>query len=129
MSFTLTSMLAIGAGAALGAWIRWFFAMLLNQLLPTLPLGTLLVNMVGGLFAGGVLALLAMSWFESDTFKLFLTTGFMGGLTTFSTFTTESLSLFQKQEYMWAILHTSSHVLGALACAVAGYALVQYMRA
>lgn len=128
MNVTLTSALAIGAGATLGAWFRWFFAMLLNYFLPTLPLGTLLVNMLGGLLAGIALALLAAGWFESQTLRLFITTGFLGGLTTFSTFTSESLTLLQKQEYVWAIVHTSSHVLGALLCAALGYVAVQYLR-
>lgn len=128
MSFTLTSALAIGAGATLGAWFRWFFAMLLNHLLPTLPLGTLLVNVMGGLFAGIVLGLLALGWFESQTVKLFVTTGFLGGFTTFSTFTSESLMLVQKQDYLSAILHTSTHVIAALLFAAAGYALVEYFR-
>jgi CrcB protein len=128
MSFTLSSALAIGAGATLGAWFRWFFAVLLNQYFPPMPLGTLLVNVIGGLLAGIVLALLTFGWFESQTLRLFVTTGFLGGLTTFSTFTSESLNLVQKHEYLWAIVHTSTHIVGALVFAAIGYALVHYFR-
>lgn len=129
MNITLTSALAVGAGAAIGAWCRWFFAMLLNHILPGIPLGTLLVNMLGGFLAGAVLALLASGWFSATELRLFITTGFLGGLTTFSTFTTESLQHFHKQDYGWLILHTSSHVIGALLFAVLGYAFVQFIRA
>lgn len=128
MNIGFNALLAVCAGASIGASFRWIFAMSFNQVFPQLPLGTLIVNMVGGLLAGIMVASLSAGWFESTTLRLFITTGFMGGLTTFSTFTTESLQLLQKQDYVWFALHTFSHVLGALVCAVVGYALVQTLR-
>ena len=120
--------MAVCAGASIGASFRWFFAMGFNHVFPQLPLGTLIVNMLGGLLAGLMIAFLSFGWFESTELKLFVTTGLMGGLTTFSTFTTESLQLLHKQDYLWFGLHTASHVLGALLCAMIGYAIAQMLK-
>lgn len=128
MTFGINALLAVCAGASVGATARWLFAMGFNHIFPQLPLGTLIVNMLGGLLAGIMAALLSAGWFDSVTMRLFITTGFMGGLTTFSTFTTESLQLLHKQDYLWFGLHTASHVLGALLFAIAGYALVQMIK-
>ncbi len=123
-----TSALAIGLGAALGAWGRWGLCMLLNAVLPNLPLGTLIVNLSGGFMMGMVLAAIGLDTLVHPRLLLFITTGFLGGLTTFSAFTGESLSLLQKQEYWWAAIHASSHVFGALFMAATGYAIIHYLR-
>ncbi|MEQ1487290.1 MAG: fluoride efflux transporter CrcB [Methylotenera sp.] len=123
-----TNILAVGLGAALGAWGRWALNLLFNSLLPNLPLGTLIANLSGGLIMGVVLAFIAFGSFEPVGMRLFIITGFLGGLTTFSAFTGESLTLLQKHEYCWAAIHVSSHVFGALLMAAIGYALVQYLR-
>lgn len=120
----LMGVLAVGAGAALGAWVRWGLGILFNTILPNLPLGTLIANMSGGLIMGAVLGLIGIGTLEHPNLRLFITTGFLGGLTTFSAFTGESLFLLQKQEYVWAAVHTSSHVFGALLMAVIGYVVV-----
>jgi len=78
MNIGLNAILAISAGASIGATIRWLFATGFNHVFPQLPLGTLIVNMIGGLLAGLTLALLSAGWFESVTMRLFVTTGFMG---------------------------------------------------
>lgn len=124
-----SSTLAVGLGAALGAWSRWGLCLLLNSVLPNLPLGTLLVNLSGGFMMGMVLAFIGLETLQHPSLLLFVTTGFLGGLTTFSAFTGESLSLLQKHEYGWALIHVSSHVFGALFMAAMAYALVQYLRA
>lgn len=124
----LTNALAIALGATLGAWARWLLGMFFNQLLPNLPLGTLLANLIGGLLMGMTLGFLGLGKLDNDSLRLLITTGFLGGLTTFSAFTGESLTLLQKQEYVWAIFHTSSHVLGALFMAAIGYMLIQYLK-
>lgn len=127
-AINFTSALAIGLGAALGAWCRWVLCILLNSVLPNLPLGTLLVNLTGGFLMGVVLALVGLETLQHPRTLLFVTTGFLGGLTTFSAFTGESLSLLQKHAYGWALIHVSSHVFGALFMAAIAYALVQYLR-
>lgn len=121
-------MLAIGAGAALGAWSRWGLGLALNTILPNFPLGTLVANLIGGLLMGVAMGLIGVGSLDSASLRLFVTTGFLGGLTTFSAFTGESLSLLHKQEYMLVMLHTCSHVFGALLMAAAGVAFIQYLK-
>lgn len=128
MNINITNALAIAIGATLGAWCRWSLGMMFNALLPNLPLGTLAANLVGGLMMGVALALIGLGTIDSQSARLFITTGFLGGLTTFSAFTGESLTLLQKQEYYWAAIHTSSHVFGALLMAIIGYAIAQHLR-
>lgn len=106
---------AVGIGAALGAWLRWWLGLLLNPVFPAVPLGTLVANLVGGYLMGLVVGLMA---FYSDLpmeLRLLITTGFLGGLTTFSTFSGEAVALIARQQYGWAAAHVFSHVLGSLA--------------
>lgn len=128
MQITLLNALAIAVGATFGAWGRWWLGLLFNHVFPQLPFGTLAANLVGGFLMGAVLALIQFGQLEALHWRLMITTGFLGGLTTFSAFTGESLLLLQKQQYGWALLHTSSHVLGALIFAGLGFALVNYCR-
>ena len=81
--------LAVGGGAAAGAWLRWWLGMLLNPFFPTLPLGTLAANLTGGLLMGFAMELLTRHAVFSPEARLLMTTGFLGGLTTFSTFSAE----------------------------------------
>lgn len=125
----ITNAFAIALGATLGAWIRWILGMFFNHLLTNLPIGTLLANLSGGLMVGITLGFIGLGTLDNQSVRLFITTGFLGGLTTFSSFTGESLILLQKQEYCWAAIHTCSHVFGALFMASLGYIFVQYLRA
>lgn len=112
---------AVAGGAALGALARWRVGLWLNAAWAGFPLGTLLVNAVGGLCIG-----LAMVWFlrfPNETLRLLLVTGFLGGMTTFSAFSGESLALLQRGQWGWALGHTLAHVVGALACAAVGFQL------
>jgi CrcB protein len=87
------------------------------------PLGTLLVNCVGGFLIG-----MALYWFErapDETLRLLVVTGFLGGFTTFSSYSVESLIMLQRGELVLAFAHTAAHVLGALACAAIGFRLCQ----
>ncbi len=127
-AINFTNALLIGLGATLGAWGRWGLGVALNALLPNLPLGTLAANLGGGFMMGLAIGLIGLGSIEHPSLRLFITTGFLGGLTTFSAFTGESLSLLQKHEYCWAALHASSHVFGALLMAAIGFAAVQYFR-
>ena len=123
-----TNILAIGAGAAMGAWIRWGLGLLLNVIFPSFPLGTLAVNLCGGLMMGLAMGLIGVGSLDNASLRLFITTGFLGGLTTFSAFTGESLALLHKQDYVLATLHTCSHVFGALLMAALGVALIEYLK-
>jgi len=125
---SFTNMLAIGTGAALGAWSRWGLGLALNNIWPDLPLGTLVANLTGGLLMGVAMGLIGVGSLDSASMRLFVTTGFLGGLTTFSAFTGESLALLHKQEYALALLHTCGHVFGALLMAAAGVAFIQYLK-
>ncbi|NOT15468.1 MAG: fluoride efflux transporter CrcB [Methylotenera sp.] len=126
LNFTNAAWIALGA--TLGAWARWGLGLVMNAILPNLPLGTLLANLSGGLLMGIALGLMSAGHLESQGLKLLITTGFLGGLTTFSAFTGESLLLLQKHAYSWAAIHISSHVFGALLMAAIGFALVQYIK-
>jgi CrcB protein len=115
---------AVGLGAACGAWLRWGLSTLLNTCLPQFPLGTLVTNLFGGFLMG-----LVLGWMHSvEQFpvelRLLLTTGFLGGLTTFSAFSAESFGLLIRHQYFWAAIHTISHVLGALLFTAAGFYLM-----
>jgi len=111
--------LAVACGAALGALLRWYAGLSLNAVWAAFPLGTLAVNCGGGLLIG-----LALAWFQhlpNETLRLLLVTGFLGGLTTFSSFSGESLFLLQRGEFGLALAHTLAHVVGSLACAALGF--------
>jgi CrcB protein len=114
--------LAVALGAAAGALLRWRASVWLNDA-AVLPLGTLLVNCVGGLAVGA--AMLVFARVPHDTWRLLVVTGFLGGLTTFSAFSAESLAFLQRGQWPLALLHTLAHVVGALGCAALGYGLAR----
>ena len=116
----LLSLLAIGLGAACGAWLRWLLGLTLNHLLPTLPLGTLAANLIGGYLIGVAVALFATHAELPAAAKLFVITGFLGGLTTFSTFSAEVVSLLAQAQYGWAMTAAAVHLLGSLAMTALG---------
>ena len=127
-AINFTNALLVGLGAALGAWSRWGLGIALNAIVPSFPLGTLLVNLTGGLMMGVAMGLIGFGGLDTPSLRLFVTTGFLGGLTTFSAFTGESLSLLHKHEYFLATVHACSHVFGALLMAALGVALVEYIK-
>jgi fluoride exporter len=104
---------AVGIGAALGAWTRWGLSIVLNPIMPSLPLGTLAANLIGGLLIGIVMGL-AEPLNLSVTTRLLLVTGFLGGLTTFSTFSAESVGLLMKGETVSTVLLVGAHLAGSL---------------
>ena len=116
----LKSLLVIAVGASLGAWLRWILGMKLNALFPTIPPGTVVANMVGGYIIGLAIAFLAASPTLSPEWRLLIITGFCGGLTTFSTFSAETVALIQEGRLVWALGSISLHVLGSLAMTAAG---------
>ena len=116
---------AVGAGAALGAWIRWGLGIALNASM--LPLGTLAANLGGGLLMGAALAYFVATPVQNEL-RLFVMTGFLGGLTTFSAFSAEAFNFLQKQQYAWAAAHISSHVVGSLLMTAFGFWLITTLR-
>jgi CrcB protein len=115
-----TSLLGVGAGAVLGAWLRFWFAVKLNPVFPTIPLGTLVSNLVGGYVVGVAMGAIATSAGLSPQVRLFLITGFCGGLTTFSTFSAETVDLFARGQIGWAFGEIIVHVTGSLAATALG---------
>ncbi len=118
---TLMQALAVAAGSAAGGLMRWLVGVVLNPLWGGFGLGTLAVNCIGGFAIGA-----AIVWFArtpDDVLRLFVITGVLGGFTTFSSFSAESLSLVQRGEWPLALAHTLAHVLGALVCAGLGFKL------
>ena len=114
---------AVSFGASVGALLRWGAGLWLNARWSGFPLGTLFVNCVGGLVIGA-----ALFWLErspNEMMRLLLVTGLLGGFTTFSAFSAESLILVQRGELLLALTHTAAHVIGSLACAALGFRIAQ----
>lgn len=119
------SFVAVGVGAALGAWLRWGLGALLNPVLPPLPLGTLGANLLGGYLVGVAVAVFAQHPGLPPEGRLFLITGFLGGLTTFSTFSAEAVHLLSRGEVAWAAGHMGLHLAGSLAMTFLGMLTVK----
>jgi fluoride exporter len=124
----LGSVLAIGIGAALGALLRWWLAVGFNGLFPSLPPGTLMANVIGGYGIGVAMALFAHQVWLPPEWRLFVITGFLGGLTTFSTFSAEVVSQLQQGRIGWALGTIAIHVGGSLLATLAGIASYEALR-
>jgi len=123
-----SAFLAVGIGAALGAWLRWGLGLWLNPMLPSLPLGTLAANLVGGYLIGIAAGFFALSSNLPIELRLLIITGFLGGLTTFSTFSSEAVDLLTSSQYGWAAAHVLGHVLGSLAMTALGLLTIQLLK-
>jgi len=119
------SVAAVGIGAAVGAWLRWALGVWLNPLFAHLPLGTLAANLVGGLLMGVLIGLVDAHADLSPTLRLFAGTGFLGGLTTFSTFSGEAAVLLDRGDYGWAGALVTAHVTGSVVATLVGLFLVR----
>ena len=113
---------AVGIGAALGAWLRWGLNIWLGGLHAKVAAGTLTANLGGGYLIGIALGFFASYPNLAPEWRLFAITGFLGGLTTFSSFSGESMVLLQRGDYGWALAHTALHLFGSIACCIAGFA-------
>ena len=116
----LYAFLAVGIGAALGAWLRWGLGLWLNPAVPNLPLGTLSANLVGGYLIGLAVAFFAQYSAVSPEWRLLIITGFLGGLTTFSTFSAETVTLLLRGQYAWGAGIITAHLGGSLLMTVLG---------
>lgn len=114
--------LAVGAGAAIGAWLRWGLSLWLARLHLHVNLGTLVANVAGGYLVGLALAFFAQHPSLAPAWRLFAITGLLGGLTTFSTFAGESVLLLGRGQLGWALAHGALHLFGSLVACAAGLA-------
>ena len=126
MGYTIA---AVSIGAALGALLRWWLAIQLNPGTPGLPLGTLAANLIGGYLVG-----VAVAYFSNNAnlpveARLFIITGFLGGLTTFSTFSAETVTMLMREQYGWALGTICAHLGGSLVMTVLGIITVKWVAA
>lgn len=124
----LYAFIAIGLGAALGAWLRWGLGLWLNPSLTELPLGTLSANLIGGYLVGFAVAFFMQHPGLSPEWRLFIITGFLGGLTTFSTFSAETVTLLMRGQYLWGSAIIAAHLGGSLLMTVLGIQTVKWMQ-
>jgi CrcB protein len=120
--------IAVGLGAAIGAWMRWGLGLMLNATLPVLAMGTLAANLIGGYLMGLAIAGFALAPTFSPEVRLFVMTGFLGGMTTFSTFSAEGVNLIARGQYGWAITHILVHVIGSLMMTGLGIFTIQLIK-
>lgn len=125
---TAAGFAAVGIGAAIGAWLRWALGAGLNALVPQLPLGTLVANLIGGYLIGVAVAVFDEAAGLTPELRLLVITGFLGGLTTYSTFSAESVTLLQSGRYGWALAHTGAHLAGSIALTLLGMMTVRMLR-
>jgi CrcB protein len=114
------AVIAIGVGAAVGAWLRWVLGIGLNGIFPSIPPGTLAANLIGAYVIGAAIAFFSRTPALAPEWRLLITTGFCGGLTTFSTFSAEIATLFQQQRYGLFASAIALHVAGSLAMTLLG---------
>jgi CrcB protein len=120
--------LAISTGAAGGALLRWQLGVRMNSVLPLLPLGTLAANLIGGYIIGLAIAYLGEAPNLAPEWRLFIITGFCGGLTTFSTFSAEVVARLQQGQLTWAFATITTHLVGSLIMTFAGIATVRLLK-
>ena len=122
------SFLAIFCGAGLGALLRAGFNLLTMGTASIIPLGTLLANMVGGYLVGIAVAFFGNNPSLSPEWKLFVITGFLGGLTTFSSFSAEVVGFIQRGEFTWALGTALLHLIGSLVLTFLGILTYQALK-
>lgn len=124
----LSSILVISLGASFGAVTRWLLGTSLNAIFPTIPPGTVAANLIGGYLIGVALAVFANHPGIAPEWRLLVITGFLGGLTTFSTFSAEVITLIQQGRLVWATTAIGVHVVGSLAMTLLGLASVTILK-
>lgn len=117
--------LAVGLGGAIGCWMRWILGVLLNPVFVTVPLGTLAANLTGALIMGCMMGVIEHFQTLPPEVRLFVMTGFLGGLTTFSTFSAEANTLLLRGQLLWFGIHVAVHLIGSLGMTVLGIFLTR----
>lgn len=120
--------IAISVGGSLGALLRWWLGTTLNAHLPSVPPGTLAANLIGGYVVGLAVAFFATYPALAPEWRLFVITGFCGGLTTFSTFSAEVVALLQQGQALWALTAAATHLFGSLLMTFAGIGTMMWIR-
>ena len=124
----LNSILVISLGASLGAVLRWALGLALNGLFATSPAGTLTANLLGGYLIGVALAVFAEHPGLPPEWRLLVITGFLGGLTTFSTFSAEVTTVLQQGRLLWAGAAIGAHVIGSLSMTLLGLGSIALLK-
>jgi CrcB protein len=122
------SVVAVSVGGTLGCLLRWWLGLTLNSLFPAIPPGTLAVNLIGGYVIGVAIAFFGTFTALPPEWRLFVITGFCGGLTTFSTFSGELYALLTQGRVGWAFGEVAVHVLGSVSMTFLGAATVLWAR-
>ncbi len=122
------SFIAVGSGAAIGAWLRWGLSVWLNSSRSVVPLGTLAANLAGGYLVGIALGWIMFRPGVAPEWRLFLVTGLLGGLTTFSTFSAEIVQQLTRQQYGAALLGVALHLFGSLLLTALGLYTYRLLR-
>ena len=122
------SFIAVGSGAAIGAWLRWGLSVWLNSSRSVVPLGTLAANLAGGYLVGIALGWIMFRPGVAPEWRLFLVTGLLGGLTTFSTFSAEIVQQLTRQQYGAALLGVALHLFGSLLLTALGLSTYRLLR-
>jgi len=122
------SITAIAVGAALGALLRWYLANRLNAMFPQLPPGTLTANILGGYLIGVAMAVFLAYPALAPEWRMLTVTGFLGGLTTFSTFSAEVVTALLEGRSLWAISTVATHVIGSVVMTLFGVGTVRLVR-
>jgi CrcB protein len=124
----MLNIVSISIGAALGALLRWFLSLRLNAMFPSLPPGTLAANLLGGYLIGLAVAYFAGNPDIPPQWRLFIITGFLGGLTTFSTFSAEIVTHLMEGRLTWALTGIATHVAGSVGMTLLGIGTVALAR-
>lgn len=124
----MIAVIAVGLGAAIGAWLRWGLGLWLNPLFPSMPLGTLAANLIGGYFIGFVIAWFAEHPGVPPEARLFLITGLLGGLTTFSTFSAEVVTALVRGLWLTGGLIATAHMMGSFLATGLGFYTMRFFR-
>ena len=116
----MTSLTAVFVGAGCGACLRWWLGLALDPIFPTLPFGTLTANLLGGYLIGVAMVTFSVKSGLPPEIRLLVITGLLGGLTTFSTFSAEVVSLLERAQFGWALATAGVHLGGSLVLTWAG---------